>query len=52
MAYLPKVRDGSWLYNKAITKLKTGAYKEAAVAFDEVDRQHPYYVWALSLIHI
>ena len=34
------------LYNTALNKLKTGDYTSAAAAFDEVDRQHPYSVWA------
>ena len=34
------------LYNTALNKLKIGDYKAAAYAFDEVDRQHPYSVWA------
>ena len=34
------------LYNTALDRLKTGNYAAAAAAFDEVDRQHPYSVWA------
>ena len=34
------------LYNKALNKLKVGEYAAASAAFDEVDRQHPYSVWA------
>jgi outer membrane protein assembly factor BamD len=34
------------LYNTAMDKLEDGDYKEAAKAFDEVERQHPYSVWA------
>ena len=39
-------RPVSELYNAALTLMKTEKYKEAAVAFDEVERQHPYSVWA------
>ena len=34
------------LYNDAMNKLLDGGYTQAAKAFDEVDRQHPYSVWA------
>ena len=34
------------LYNEAMDLLSGGAYRVAADAFDEVDRQHPYSVWA------
>ena len=34
------------LYNTALRKLEQNSFKEAASAFDEVDRQHPYSVWA------
>jgi outer membrane protein assembly factor BamD len=34
------------LYNDAMNKLLDGGYSLAAKAFDEVDRQHPYSVWA------
>ena len=34
------------LYNRAMDRLESGSYKEAARLFDEVDRQHPYSVWA------
>jgi len=34
------------LYNKAMNLLSAGAYEPAAKAFDEVERQHPYSVWA------
>jgi outer membrane protein assembly factor BamD len=34
------------LYNRAMDLLGTGAYESAASAFDEVERQHPYSVWA------
>ncbi len=34
------------LYNKALNELEAGSYIKAAQAFDEVERQHPYSVWA------
>lgn len=34
------------LYNKAIDVLSVKRYQEAAKRFDEVERQHPYSVWA------
>ncbi len=34
------------LYNDAHNELLAGKYKEAAQKFDEVERQHPYSVWA------
>jgi outer membrane protein assembly factor BamD len=34
------------LYNTAMNTLRKGEYKEAAQLFDEVERQHPYSVWA------
>ncbi len=34
------------LYNNAMDELNAGAYDEAANLFDEVERQHPYSVWA------
>lgn len=34
------------LYNSALNLLRSGIYDEAAPAFEEVDRQHPYSVWA------
>lgn len=34
------------LYNKGMESLQKGNYKAAAAAFDEVERQHPYSVWA------
>ena len=34
------------LYNDAMNKLLDGGYTKAAKAFDEVDQQHPYSVWA------
>jgi outer membrane protein assembly factor BamD len=34
------------LYNKAMAQLEENEYKSAAADFAEVDRQHPYSVWA------
>ncbi len=34
------------LYNVALTALADGEYENSAKAFEEVDRQHPYSVWA------
>jgi len=34
------------LYNKAMAQLEGNEYKSAAADFAEVDRQHPYSVWA------
>jgi outer membrane protein assembly factor BamD len=34
------------LYNDAMDLLKDESYEKAAKAFDEVERQHPYSVWA------
>jgi outer membrane protein assembly factor BamD len=34
------------LYNVALTALEAGEYEASAKAFTEVDRQHPYSVWA------
>ena len=39
-------RDVETLYNVAKDSLDRGRYKEAAAIFDEVERQHPYSVWA------
>jgi len=36
------------LYNTALNQLNAGEFKEAAVAFDEVERQHPYSIWAIK----
>ena len=44
---LPYVaRDVGTLYTAARTRLDQHRYKEAAALFDEVERQHPYSVWA------
>ncbi len=34
------------IYNKAMDLLADGSYQKASVEFDEVERQHPYSVWA------
>src|SRR5258708_26074323 len=39
-------RDVDTLYNAARDKFDRQQYKEAAGLFDEVERQHPYSVWA------
>ena len=39
-------RDVNTLYNSAWTRLQNGRYQQAALLFDEVERQHPYSVWA------
>jgi outer membrane protein assembly factor BamD len=39
-------RDVETLYNYAKDTLDKGSYKQAALIFDEVERQHPYSVWA------
>jgi len=44
---LPYVaRDVGTLYTTAKNRLDRGEYKVAAALFDEVERQHPYSVWA------
>ena len=39
-------RDVDTLYSTAKDRLDRGRYQEAAILFDEVERQHPYSVWA------
>lgn len=39
-------RDVETLYNAAKGQLDKGRYKIAALLFDEVERQHPYSIWA------
>ncbi|HEX8258246.1 MAG TPA: outer membrane protein assembly factor BamD [Allosphingosinicella sp.] len=39
-------RDVNTLYTAAKGRLDRGNYKQAAALFDEVERQHPYSVWA------
>ena len=34
------------LYNNALNAMQAGDTKEAAILFDEVERQHPYSTWA------
>jgi outer membrane protein assembly factor BamD len=38
------------LYNSAIDRMQSEEWKRAADAFDEVERQHPYSVWARRAI--
>ncbi len=39
-------RDVGTLYSTARNRLDQSRYKEAAILFDEVERQHPYSIWA------
>jgi outer membrane protein assembly factor BamD len=39
-------RDVATLYNLAKKQLEQGNYAGAAAVFDEVERQHPYSIWA------
>ena len=39
-------RDVGTLYTAAKQRLDRGQYKQAAALFDEVERQHPYSIWA------
>jgi outer membrane protein assembly factor BamD len=39
-------RDVNTLYNAAWERMRQGNYAQAALIFDEVERQHPYSVWA------
>jgi len=39
-------RDVNTLYNAAYDRLQRRQYGQAAIIFDEVERQHPYSVWA------
>jgi outer membrane protein assembly factor BamD len=39
-------RDVNTLYNAAYERLQRGNYQTAGALFDEVERQHPYSVWA------
>lgn len=39
-------RDVDTLYNAAMERMDKRQYKVAAALFDEVERQHPYSVWA------
>jgi len=34
------------LYSRALVQLRNGQFLEASAGFDEVERQHPYSVWA------
>lgn len=38
--------DVNTLYNAAWDRLQRGQYAQAAALFDEVERQHPYSIWA------
>ncbi len=39
-------REVETIYNMAVDKMTDKNYREAAMFFDEVERQHPYSVWA------
>lgn len=39
-------RDVNTLYNAAWERMQRGNYVQAALLFDEVERQHPYSIWA------
>ena len=39
-------RDVNTLYNAGYDRLRRGEYRTAAGIFDEVERQHPYSIWA------
>jgi outer membrane protein assembly factor BamD len=39
-------RDVNTLYNAGWDNMRRGNYLQAAIIFDEVERQHPYSVWA------
>ncbi|MEA3002426.1 MAG: outer membrane protein assembly factor BamD [Sphingomonadales bacterium] len=39
-------RDVNTLYNLAKHSMDRGNYAQAAIVFDEVERQHPYSIWA------
>lgn len=39
-------RDVNTLYNAGYDRMQQRAYLQAALIFDEVERQHPYSVWA------
>ena len=39
-------RDVNTLYNAAYQRLQNRNYEQAALLFDEVERQHPYSIWA------
>jgi outer membrane protein assembly factor BamD len=41
-----KAEPVEYLYNSALAKLEAGDYDAAATSFIEVDRQHPYSIWA------
>ncbi len=43
-------RSLSVIYNSALVKLKSKNYDDAILEFDEVERQHPYSVWARKSI--
>ena len=36
------------IYNEAMDQMEAGNFRNAAIKFDEVERQHPYSVWAIK----
>lgn len=43
---IPEEKPAEQLYNEAMDLLYAKKYEAASAAFDEVERQHPYSVWA------
>ena len=41
-----KERKLSTIYNSALDKLLDEQYEDAALEFEEVERQHPYSLWS------
>ena len=41
-------RKVEFLYNTAVNSLEAQEFKDAATEFEEVERQHPYSVWAVK----
>ena len=39
-------RDVNTLYNAGYDRMRNRGYMQAAIIFDEVERQHPYSIWA------
>lgn len=48
IAPVEDVKPVEQLYNQAMATARAGAYEKAARQFDEVERQHPYSVWAVQ----
>ena len=45
-------RDVNTLYNAAWQQMRNHNYTAAALIFDEVERQHPYSIWARRALSI